>query len=396
LQNKLYLQRFKLELNAALQTTELIHFGEPDTYEIQMRLATLTYEAKLYLPSDKSSEYIIGYQGLNQHNANLNNREVKLLPDAGLSNHSVFGLLQHTFFEKLKIQTGIRYDRKSISTRSIGNSTDTLNYRPSLSRFYGSFSGSFGATYHFTDEFLIRANLAAGFRTPNLAELTSNGQHELRFEIGNPNLVPENSYETDLSIHYHVDNVTFDLAGFYNNINNFIFISPTGEETGSGSPVYRYMQANSHLYGGEAGFHIHPEPVKWLHFITSFSTVTGKQENGEYLPFIPANKLQFEIRAEKERLLFLRKAYLSFHSLIAFNQNRPAPDESSTPGYQLLDVGVGGNIHLKNQLILISIQVNNLFDKRYIDHLSTLKEVNSFNPGRNISLNLRIPFSIAN
>ena len=396
MQNKLYLGKLKLDLNSAWQNTELIHFGDLNTYEIQMRLATLSYEAKLYLPSDQNSEYIIGFQGFNQNNTNLNNRQTKLLPDAATSDYSVFGLLQHSFFRKLKLQTGVRYDRKSISTLSIGIPTDSLTYRPALDKYYGSFSGSLGATYNLTDELLFRANTAAGYRTPNLAELTSKGPHELRFEIGDPNLVPENSYESDLSFHYHKTNITFDLAGFYNRINHYIFISPTGGETETGIPIFRYKQANSILYGGEAGFHIHPEPVKWLHFETTFSSVIGKQENGDFLPFIPAHKLQFELRAEKEKFLFLHKAYLSFHSLTAFNQNQPAPDETNTPGYTLLDIGTGGNIRIKNQMISVSIQVNNLLDKKYIDHLSTLKEVNAFNPGRNISFNLRVPFSMAN
>ena len=116
-QNKLFLEKFKLDLNGAYQNTELIHFGEPETYEIQMKLATLTYEAKLHLPSGINSEYIIGFQGFNQFNTNLNDREVKLLPDATTSNYSGFGLIQYTFFDKLKMQMGLRYDQKSIKTK---------------------------------------------------------------------------------------------------------------------------------------------------------------------------------------------------------------------------------------------------------------------------------------
>ena len=64
LQNKMYIDNFKLEVNAAYQNTELIHFGEADVYEIQMNLATLTYETRLYFPSDAKSEYILGFQGI--------------------------------------------------------------------------------------------------------------------------------------------------------------------------------------------------------------------------------------------------------------------------------------------------------------------------------------------
>ena len=228
-QNKLYFGKFKLDINSAYQNTELIHFGEADIFEIQMRLATLTYETILHLPSKVNSEYIIGFQGFNQTNKNINNRETLLLPDAKTNNYSAFGLLQYTFFKKLKLQTGLRYDDKSVSTQSIGLPEDPETYRPALNKKYGSFSGSLGATFNYSEYVLFRANFAAAYRTPNLAELTSNGPHELRFEIGDQNLVPENSYETDLNFHYHIDNFMFDIAGFYNIINNYIFISPNGE-----------------------------------------------------------------------------------------------------------------------------------------------------------------------
>lgn len=122
-------------------------------------------------------------------------------------------------------------------------------------------------------------NFAAAYRTPNLAELTSNGQHKLRYEKGDPDLVPENACETDLSMHSHMDHITFDIAGFYNILNNYIFISPTGDTTASGVSIYQYKQSNSTLIGGEAGFHFHPKPLKWLHFEATFASVFGKQAN---------------------------------------------------------------------------------------------------------------------
>ncbi|HNX89516.1 MAG TPA: TonB-dependent receptor [Paludibacteraceae bacterium] len=393
-QNKFYLGKFKLDINSALQNTELVHFGDVGVYEIQMELATLTYDAKLHLPSKENSEYIIGFQGFNQTNTNLNDRETKLLPDATTNNYSAYGLLQYTFFKKLKVQTGVRYDYKTMSTQAIGLATDTMIYRAPLDKSFGSFSGSLGATYNVSDKLLFRANFAAAYRTPNLAELTSNGQHELRYEIGDQNLVPENAYETDLSLHYHKDNFTFDIAGFYNIVNNYIFISPTDDTTPSGIDIYKYKQANSTLFGGEAGLHVHPKTLQWLHFEITFSSVIGKQQNGDYLPFVPAHKLRFELRGEKEKLLFFKNAFVSVYTCSAFNQNNAAPDETTTAGYTLIDLSIGGNIKMKNQSISLSLCANNILDKKYIDHLSTLKEVNLYNPGRDISLNLQIPFGV--
>jgi len=390
-QNKLYLGKMKLDINAGYQNTELIHFGEKDAFELQMKLSTLTYESKLYLHSNEKSEYIIGFQGMNQWNNNLNDREIILLPDATTGSLSGFGLFQRTFFNKLKAQAGIRYDLKSIVSDAVGFDGEE-SYRAPLNKQYGSFSGSVGATCNVSDEWLFRTNIASAFRTPNLAELTSNGPHETRYELGEESLVPEKSLEIDLSLHFHKSNVTFDLAGFYNSISNYIFISPTSRLLVFGLPVYMYMQSNSFLYGGEAGLHVHPESIEWLHLVATFSAVVGKQTDGSYLPFVPANKLDFEIRATKEKLLFLKNAFVVVNSTTAFRQNHIAVDETATNGYSLFDLAVGGELKVYKRYALLSVSITNIFDEKYIDHLSTLKEVGLSNPGRNIAFTLKVPF----
>jgi len=393
LQNKLFINKYKLELNAAYQYAGLIHFAGIDTTEIAMNLSTFTYEAKLNFPSTERSEYIIGFQGLNQINRNFNNADVILLPNAHMDNYAVFCLLQYTFFKRLRLQLGGRYDYKNIATAEVGNPLD-FNYRAALKKNYGSFSGSFGATYNVTDELLFRVNFATAYRTPNLAELTSNGKHETRYEMGNENLKPQNTYETDFSGHYHLKNITIDIAGFYNIINRYIYMNPTNDTTETGYKIYKYIQSNAVLFGGEAGIQIHPKRLKWFIGEITFSTVTGKRNDGNHLPFIPAKKLQFEIIVEKNKLGFLQNAFVKANASTVFKQNHPSPDEEVTSGYSLLNAGIGASIKAGDQLLSLAIGVNNIFDRKYIDHLSTLKESGFYNPGRNITLSIKIPFGI--
>jgi iron complex outermembrane receptor protein len=390
--NRLYFNGYKLQMNVAYQNNKLEHIGQVDEHEVEMRLRTLTYETKLYLPSDPSFEYIVGFQGMNQWNNNLNNRENKLLPDAVLQNYSLFGLLQHTFFSKFIFQGGVRYDRKLISTQAIGDASVVDSYRPSIEKSFGSLSGSLGATYNVNESLLFRTNIAAAYRTPTLAELTSNGQHEERFEIGDASLRPENAYEMDISMHLHHENFTFDLAGFYNYICNYIFLSPTGVNSAINIPIYKYNQSNAYLYGGEADFNINPATLSWLHFRTNFSYVIGKKNNQEYLPFIPAHKITTEIRVEKKTLAFFHDAFalISTHSALA--QHHPAPNEATTSGYTLVDSSIGAVLKTGRVSIALQFGVNNLFDIRYVDHLSTLKEVGFFNPGRNMVSSIKISF----
>jgi len=391
-QNKLFLGDYKLDVNSSYQSTELMHVGEVNQIEAQMRLTTISYEARLHLPSTEQSEYIVGYQGFNQTNTNLNNREFTILPNAFSLSHSLFGLAKYTVYKKLQLEAGIRYDIKSILAQETRFPSDSSNYRPALNKNYGNFSSSFGATYTISEGLFVRANLASAYRTPVLAELASMGRHELRIEIGNPNLAPENSTGSDLSLHLHKDNFTLDFSGFYNSINNYIYLTPTIETMDSIIRDYRYEQANSILYGGEAALHFHPGSVNWLHILTTFSTVTGIRRDGGYLPFIPANKLRMEARAEKEQFWFVKKAFLSIEGLTATNQMHPAADETKTQNYTLINLNLGGNIDLDGQSVSFSIGANNLLDTKYFDHLSTLKNVRLYNPGRNITVVVRIPF----
>jgi len=362
-----------------------------DVPYVEMRLNTFTYETKLNLPFNENSEYIIGLQGMNQFNENLNNRASQFLPDADLKNIGFFGLIQYSILKKIRFQGGLRYDINNTKTYSLGVE-GTENYQAPLDKNFSSFSTSLGATYYPNNNLIVRVNFAKAFRIPNLSELTSNGIHGNRIEKGNENLVPQDAFETDISLHYHGDFLSLDLATFYNKINNYIFLSPTEETTSTGMDIYQYSQTNSELYGGEVGFHLHPKSAKWLHFESNYSMVIGRQLNGDYLPFIPAYKLQYEIRVERNNLGFLKHPYLKLSAITAFQQNNPSPFETTTDSYTILNFSFVSNILFFEQVIVVGLSINNLLDTKYFDHLSTLKPMEFFNPGRNISISVTIPF----
>jgi len=388
-QSKIFLGKTKVDVNASLQSTKLTHFGEPNEYELQMRLTTLIYEAKVLLPSKPSNNYIFGAQGVNQWNTNINNRETILLPNALTVSYSLFGLAQQTV-GKFRFQTGLRFDTRKLESDEVGI-VNQPNYRPSVNRKFDNITGSVGTTYRANENLIFRLNGAAAYRNPNLAELTSNGPHEARYEVGNIALKPEKSFEYDISAHYHIDNLLVDIAGFFNSIANYIYIAPTGL-LNTGLPEYRYTQNDAHLYGGEIALHLHPKSVQWLHFGTNYSMVLGKKQDGEYLPFIPASKLAFETGIMGNKIAFFSNPSFLVNVNYAFPQNNIATEETATPGYALVNLSLGASFRLGNQPFDLNVAVQNLLDKRYVDHLSTLKEVGFYSPGRNILFTMRIPF----
>ncbi len=392
-QNSLYIRKFKWELNASYQSAQRKLQTLEKAPFVEMNLNTFSYESKVYFPSDKGQEYILGIQGMLQTNSNKNDRESQFLPDANRNNLGFLGLIKYSLFNQLKLQGGFRYDYFQTETYALG-APESFNYQAPVNRLFGSFSGSIGATYSPQDEWMLRLNLAKGFRVPTLSELTSHGLHGNRYEIGNDQLVPQNSLETDVSVHYHGHYLSFDLAAFHNRIDQYIFISPSNDTTLTGVPIFHFSQTNALLYGGEAGVHFHPEQIPWLHVESTFSSVIGKQENGHFLPFIPANKLRYEIRAEHKRIGFWDKPNIKISVLTAFAQNHPSPFETATPSYTLINLSSYFEMVVAKQRIQVGIAVNNILDIQYIDHLSTLKPLNFFNQGRNVSLSIKVPFGI--
>lgn len=392
-QNSIYLHKFKWEFNVAFQSALRKLRTTLDVPFVEMKLNTITYESKLHLPSTEKSKFIIGIQGMSQNNINLNNRDSQFLPDANINNLGVLGMAQFTILKKLKLQGGLRFDMYDTETFALGI-IGVSSYQAPVARKFSNVNGSLGATYQPMEKIMLRANFAKAYRVPNLSELTSNGLHGNRYEIGNDNLSPENAYETDLSMHYHGEYVSFDIAGFYNQINDYIFISPSSDTTSSGIGIYRFSQTNARLYGSELGVHFHPKSFPWLHVLGTYSSVIGKQENGNYLPFIPAYKFRYEVRAEKEKIGFLMHPNIVISALTALSQNNPSPYETATSGYTLINLSINSDIAVSEQIISFNVSINNIFDTQYFDHLSTLKPLNYFNQGRNISISVKIPFRI--
>lgn len=392
-QTKVFFGRFKWETTIGMQQAQRKLFKTLDIPSVEMKLGTITYESKLIFQPNDKSHYVTGIQGLSQSNRNQSNRSDQFLPDANVLNLGLIAFAQHSFRQKLNLQGGIRYDYYRTETFALGT-VGTEGYHIPVFKAFSSVNGSMGATYQYSDKLLFRANIAKAFRVPNLSELTSNGEHGSRYEIGNELLNPEHAYECDISTHYHGKFLSFDLAGFYNHIDDYIYITPTNETASSGLNIFRFSQTNARLYGGEAVIHFHPIKTPWLHCKAIFSSVTGRRADGDYLPFIPARKIYYEIRAGKDSILFFKQSYIWISGQSALEQNFPSLFETGTQSYTLINAGMSTDINIGNQKLLLGLSVNNIFDIAYFDHLSTLKPLGFYNQGRNISLAVKIPFQI--
>ena len=383
LNNVIFFQNSKLDIDLGYIDNDRSEFADSSIAALHLKLRTFNYDAKFHLPKFRKIETIIGVQGMHQTNTNLG--EEYLIPDALTDDIGIFGTANYEW-KSNAIQAGLRFDNRHISSKDHGVIGDEGSFQ-AISKSYNSFNAALGYKTNLIKEMTFRLNVASGFRAPNLAELTSNGVHEgtNRYEIGNADLKTEQNVQTDLNLEYNNSHFEFFVNGFYNHINNYIFTSPTGT-TIAGNTVFDYIQNNAQLYGGEIGLHFHPHPLDWLHFESSFETVTGKKQNGDYLPLIPANNWNNTLRAEFTVKNWLSEGFASVNVSHTFNQDNVSGFEKKSNDYTIVNLGFGGKIKLGKTAFNFNLNGNNLFNKTYIAHLSRLKTDGIPNIGRNIVL----------
>ena len=380
---KVFFKNSKLEATAGYVFNDRKELESSDEVALFMKLKTFNYNVRYYLPDFGKFETIIGFQGMNQENRNFGAE--RLIPNAKIADIGFFGTSQYKFNKNL-LQFGVRYDFRNINIEEFGEIGTEGSFQK-LDKDFKSINASLGFKTEITERITSRINIATGFRAPNLSELSSNGVHEgsNRYEIGNSNLKNEQNFQVDLNVDYNAEHFDFFANGFYNNINNYIFISPNGN-TIDDNFVYDYLQNNAVLYGGETGIHLHLHEIDWLHMTSSYEMVIGQLSNKSSLPLIPANQWKNNFRANFDVSKNLNNSFIFLQVNYMFNQNNISEFETKTNDYLLLSSGIGTDIQLKKSKFNAYLTATNLLNKEYVAHLSRLKADGIYNMGRNIVL----------
>ena len=421
--NNISVGKSRLKLNVGYQNNQRKEFANPEDendIELFFDMNTITYSSQFVFPEVREWHVTVGTNGMYQ--TSNNKAEEVLIPEYSLFDIGGFVYIQR-YFKKLTLTGGARYDYRSVDSKEFFEGP-YLKFA-AFNKSFSNFSGSLGVSSQPADFLTLKANVARGFRSPNIAELGSNGVHEgtFRYEHGNNNLKSETSLQLDAGLEVNYEHFNLGIAGFYNRMNNFIFYRKLESVFGGDSvvnvngddmPAFQFNQNNAKLSGLEVSLDIHPHPLDWLHFENSVSFVRGrfdeKIEGTDNLPLIPATKLSSELRADfKKSGKALRNFYFKVEMDRNFEQDKAFfayNTETSTAGYTLLNAGIGTDILNKKEKTLFSIHFAgiNLTDVAYQNHLSRLKyagenmvtgRIGVFNPGRNFSLKINIPLAFA-
>lgn len=413
----------RLKLNLGFQRNEREEMAIIDNVEksaLYFDLKTITYTSQFYFKEINGWKNSIGLNGMSQTNTNLGVEQI--IPDYKLFDIGSYFFTQKEF-NKINLSAGFRYDTRNVNVETLKEGNQEKG--EAFTKAFSNFSGSAGFTYPFAKNFNLKLNIARAFRAPSIPELATNGAHEgtTRYEYGDVNLKSEVSTQTDASVEYANDHFSVNVAGYLNHFNNFIYYRKLENASGLDSLVetngqlltaFKFDQQKSNLSGIEVSLDVHPHPLDWLHIENTFSIVRGKfltAVEGSYnIPFMPAPKLFTEFRADFKKIKNnIRNFYLKLEIENTFQQNNiftAYNTETSTPGYTLVNAGIGTEMFSRKnkQLFGIYFTGSNLADVSYQNHLSRLKYLSEnlatgrmgvFNMGRNFGVKINVPLSFS-
>jgi iron complex outermembrane receptor protein len=421
---------------------EYTHPEDAGTAGLNLHLATYTYDFKYNQTFGDGYETTFGVNGQYQNNS-IGSATDFPIPAYHQFDIGPFAVIKKTF-GKLDISAGARYDRRSFNGESAyidtlsgkypqlytgGNTSATgiIKQFDPLNKVFTGVSGSVGATYNFSDQFLLKANISRGFRAPSIAELSANGPDpgSQIYHTGNPNFKPEFSLQQDIGAFLTLPDVSISAEVFNNNLQNYIYQQQVLNADGSAAvnpnypsyTIFTYNQSKARIYGGEANLDIHP--ISWLHIENAVALTYGKNlGNGgpvadslQYLPFIPPLHSHHELRGTFTKGFKKVKNIYAFVGLDHYSaQDRffsAYGTETYTGGYNLISAGIGGNLvnAAGKKIVELFIEGTNLGDINYQSNMSRLKYFDNadagpgvqpgiFNMGRNISFKVIVPFNL--
>jgi iron complex outermembrane receptor protein len=388
----------KIDLQYAYQQNtrkeyEELSFSPSLDPALYLQIHTSTVEANWDHKDGGGFSGSAGFSGMNQGNIRMYEY---LIPNYVDYDGGVYAIERYKH-KKLLLEAGARYDYRWLRAFAFDANAAKIDV---TTTHYSGTSGTFGATYNFTDNLKLTGNYSVAFRPPSINELYIDGVHQSigEFEIGDPNLQTERANDFSLNLNYANKWLAVDLEGYYNQIKNFIFEEPTGTyyHAPSGALLeFEYTQANVYFRGVDLGITV--KPVDSLEINSKSSLIYAWNETiHNYLIYTPPTRLQNGITYHFGAIGAFKNISLGAENIFVAKQTHVPPgyDFEPPPGaYSLFNAHIGFKLIINRTFADFDIAANNLTNVAYKDYLDRFRYF-ADEPGRNIIFRLRVPFKI--
>ena len=270
--------------------------------------------------------------------------------------------------DNTRLQAGLRYDYNRIQTRPYLQSTDPVFQTLDVSRLSNALTASLGAIQQFAPHLTGSFSLARSFRAPTVQELFANGLDAASgtYTIGTAELGPETGVGADVSLKGNFANTSFEISPYANSIRNYIFGFLRGD-TIQGFPVRQFGATNARLFGFDASVTVQPAQYFALKAGADYVNAEDTRQNIP-LPFTPP--LRGLLRATYQDRTYMGMV----ETRLAASQTRLGEGDTPTPGYAVVNFGVGMRFARQRVVNNISIHCDNVFNRVYRDNLSVIKD----------------------
>ncbi|WP_207421349.1 TonB-dependent receptor [Desertivirga brevis] len=361
---------------------------------LDLTLNTQTLDLFLENDNSKGFKQIIGLNGISQVNNNVpGTLSTPLIPNYDTYNAGLYYIGRYTK-GKYQMETGLRYDYKYLD--ALGYDRDQ-NLYGGTQRF-NNLSANIGGVLHLSNQWSFRSNLASAWRAPVVSELFSSGLHRgsAAVEIGDATLNSEKSYKWINSLEHNSDKFDLNLSVFYNHINNYIYLRPSGElyQSISGTfPVFYYRQTDARLLGGDVG--ITYRITTNIHYGLKGAVVRARDiTNNTYLPWIPSDRYENSLGYHWQNSRKETENYLRLSHLFVARQGRyqEGTDFAAPPsGYHLLGIQGGTQFIFGKSRLNLNASISNLANILYKDYMNRFRYY-AHDQGRNLTLRAILKF----
>ncbi|MBT1688120.1 TonB-dependent receptor [Dawidia soli] len=407
-----------LEIDAAFQHNVRQEYSFPHAHgapeqqhtnlALRLGLNTITLNARLLQVADNHQQ-ITGIQSSMQENK-TGGYEF-LIPAYRAFQFGIFHLYQYKPSESFTFNAGVRGDYGTIQADQVrypfyyeGNYMDSLERSPSIDRTFLNYAVGAGVSYQVNPANQLKLNIGRTFRIPAPSELTANGMHHgtFRYERGDATLDVEQGFQFDAAWLYTGGSLAVTISPFYNYFLNYIYLSPSGQfptveindnvyPVAEAGQAYNFKQTSAVHMGGE--LEISKQLNAYMQMSVSGEYVWAENNvNGLPLPFTPPANMQATIDIAGTSVAIFKKPFVYIQYGHYWNQNRVERNEAATSGYQLASVASGFSVGKKQWLKLV-VNVQNVTNTKYYNHLSRYRILNLPEPGRSISISLRCKFA---
>jgi len=389
-----------------------------------------THSLRSDITVDKFEGYTLdfGISGRFQDNfANPDTGIRRLIPDYERVDFGAYAVVKASIIDNLLADFGVRYDYNHVDAQKYYRTSrwEERGYDDDFSDIivedlgtqlltnpkftFHNFSLSTGLLYNINEFSKISLNYGISSRPPNPSELFSDGLHHsaARIELGDLRINKEVSNRLGLSYKLNTEKVSLNVETYFNHINDFIYIRPTGTETTiRGSfPVWEYFQTNANLLGADLSFDYHIFN-NW-NFNTRTSYIYG-QDTVNDLPVIdmPSFRINSTLSYERPDLKDLhvnlnhefvaeqnRYPNYNFETYIASNDTYVLVDISTPPpAYNLFNLSADITFDFqKNMKLNVMAGIDNIFNTSYREYLNRLRYF-ADDTGRNITVQLKFNY----